>query len=992
MNFFAHYATNDEPPLEDFYNSILRIGQNHLEKVVRVKAAATYQTTVADVEALTDMVLQDMAKQIYSNLANKHTLDWLFDEAHLQLDGFMREWREVYRHSLIQALKDEEGDREETPPCLDPLINENLGYIKLYAYKTVQAYRESVARDITDPLLDGDEISRTRERIRLDHATEIEEARQQTRAQISSEKKAWAVAFQDSNKLEFLRKAAEEMGVVADPVMPTMGPRELGNSQTPKARKNKAKSKGKKTGVLGLRARADSVSASDHSEMETDVSPHPLIFDLLPSPPLFRGTPPHILTSERSQSQADTPVRNPRFASRFMSEPATDVSVHAGEVASNVPEPAYGSGVAASMHNPANVMEVDTVDVPSQAAAPPPDPNQGLASMLAALQNNLMTAFTAQVASLTRRIDDQDTLIKMLKQGMEGGKGIDSDAIPIPDPLPIPTPDTTPAPVTDPTPVPVLAPQRQAQLAGPKALLPQQGKWAAVVTARGVRSNTNARNMARTNANAIGRTAMGSVQKGKTAQAPPSMINTEITVVRGSGVKDKKVEESLYKSNPAGIVQAVRGQMERMSSGAPPLLYRRWSVNPNSHNFVYVFAGMIPFQLIHQFQKALVDPLGCGNILPNRGWTFAQLRGVPTSDGEGVIHMPDTLLRKIRRVPVFTNVIFCSPPHWQLSLEALAHTHEGAVQLSFIDEDGSISAACKAVVWACSVVAPPSLIQAANPTSSNVDAVMRLVTPLTLPHANWAKTVSAVISAEVLTQAQTMGSTVRPRHTVQWVNAIVDSSVYFAVAPTMPVHRNAPSGAGPSNGTPEDTEGFTTVQKKRRGKTGAQRKAAKRAREAAASKVSNPVLPPASASITELDPSNPDIIYADNCATISETIDAFHALAGSMSDGSPEDLASTLTELEMGWGGRTDTLDHLFSVQARYAVKHKLPLSIPQTEDAIGRGAAGKEQVAARVLVFRKTWGDSNPFHYVYTQLPINTRFATLCYVSIGTLLNLSEE
>ncbi|KAI9456404.1 hypothetical protein BJY52DRAFT_1224288 [Lactarius psammicola] len=127
--FFTHYAGTEEPPLAEFYNSVLRVGQNHIEKVVRLKAAATYQITTSDVQGLTDMVLEDMSRQLYTHMVTDETA---------------------------------RAPGESTFPG------------------PAREIRESIARTVTDPILDGDEISCARERIRLDHAEEIEAARRDT--------------------------------------------------------------------------------------------------------------------------------------------------------------------------------------------------------------------------------------------------------------------------------------------------------------------------------------------------------------------------------------------------------------------------------------------------------------------------------------------------------------------------------------------------------------------------------------------------------------------------------------------------------------------------------------------------------------------------------------------------------------------------------------------------------------------------------------------
>ncbi|KAI9431840.1 hypothetical protein BJY52DRAFT_1219046, partial [Lactarius psammicola] len=500
-NFFIHYAGSDEPPLAEFYDSVLRVGQNHIEKVVRLKAAATYQISVADTQGLADMVLDDMSRQLYTHMtsdesarraANQRSLDRLFVEAQHQLGPFISEWKDLYKHSLVQALKDNEEDREVTPEPADPLLKENVGYIKLFAHNRARELRESIAREVTDPILDGDEISRARERIRLDHADEIEEARRETRAAISSEKKAWAVAFRDSNKLDFLRKAAAELGFILipkddaeeregrkakrpatqegkrsrsgsraedfstpdAPTTPTNPPRNIDTSTTPKARKTK--SKGKRSLVIPKAIRSRSVSLSSAlSEVDEEMS------DPIPPPKFFSSSYPQTelalaKTVERISaisipelvrpSQApEAPLRDPR---RFPSEPATDISVFVdprdrdtfhpqnepiAEILSRVATPDSTRGVASSMHNPSNEMVDDPVDGTSAPAAnttpetgpvggppppPPPIPSiplmPGLAEMLTALQNNLVTSFTSQITGLSKRIDDQDSIIKSI--------------------------------------------------------------------------------------------------------------------------------------------------------------------------------------------------------------------------------------------------------------------------------------------------------------------------------------------------------------------------------------------------------------------------------------------------------------------------------------------------------------------------------------------------------------------------------------------------
>ncbi|KAI9454280.1 hypothetical protein BJY52DRAFT_1189006 [Lactarius psammicola] len=952
--FFTHYAGTEEPPLAEFYNSVLRVGQNHIEKVVRLKAAATYQITTSDVQGLTDMVLDDMSQQLYTHMvtdetarhwANQLSLDRLFVEAQQQLGPFMEEWKGLYKHALIQALKDNEDDREESPEPTDPLLRENLGYIKLFAFNRAKEIRESIARTVTDPILDGDEISRARERIRLDHAEEIEAAHRET----------------DSAKLEFLTKAAADLGYVltrkddaeerkgrtakrratldgkrsrsgsraedpaagAPPVTPTRKPVRLDTSTTPKARKTKTK--GKRALVIPKSIRSRSVSLSSTPSEVDEVMADPI------PPPFFASSYPHTAQAlaestekilaislpalVRPSQEPGAPLRDPR---RYPSEPATDVTVgdNTPIAPSRVVTPDSSRGVASSMHNPLNTMVDDPPCPPTDTpkAAPTTSPLDqvttstapltsiplmpGLAEMLTALQNNLVTTFTSQIAGLAKRIDDQDSVIKSItsRAGNTKSKGPSPEnanqtrppadghapgltpnpagrAGDAPDaPITVPTHDLVPVP--DPTAAPIPPPRTRAPL--PKAIQPPlvgaQGNgmhWAAVVTNSNFAVNASARNTSKVNANSVGWTASGAARGGRGA-APDLNENTEITVVRGSGLKDKNAEDRLYKSNPGGVVQAARSHMERMSAQAPAVLYGRWSVNANSHNFVYVFAGKVPFSTVLQYSQALTEPLGGGNLLPNKGWTFAQLRGVPTSDGQGVIHEPDTLLEEVRRAPFFADAIFVSKPHWQLNVTALAHASTGAVQLAFIDESGARSATAKA--------------QGVAPTAAGI--------------AN-----ESTAPANNMTAPQT------------------------------------------------DADGFTLVGKpsdaqKRKGKKKKSGKG-RRERDAAASAVG----PSHAEGTVQV------VLFPDDLATVAQTIDAFRKVAYE--------------------GSRTSDLDNLFCLPARYAVKHLLPLSIPHTEQEITRGSKDKEEAAAHIAKFRTTWGDSRPYHYAISQLPPNTRFAT---------------
>ncbi|KAI9445830.1 hypothetical protein BJY52DRAFT_1193975 [Lactarius psammicola] len=868
-NFFMHYAGADEPPLADFYESVLRVGQAHIEKVVRLKAAATYQISTNDAKGLVDMVYDDMVCQTYDHMvkddvtrhnANQKSLDRLFVEAQEQLGPFIGEWKMLYRHHLVEALKEDEEARTEDPTVTDPLLEENAGYIKLFAYNRVKELRESIARTVMDPVLDGDEITRARERIRLDHAEEIEAARRETRAQISLEKKAWAVAYRDSVKLDWLTKVAEELGFV------------LISKDDAEERKGwSAKCHAGPVVISGISVPAEATDISVFVAPAQDVS--------LPDP-----TPP-----------------------------------------SRVLTPDSMRGVASSMHNPENAMANDLppAKAPEAVVVPPALPSlqpipllPGLAEMLNTLQANLMTSFTTQINTLSSRIDAQDEIIRIRSLPKKSGKDkavTPGPSAPIPaanaapilsrapsQPPPVQTTPPEVLPVPDPLPVP--APSSPSHDNPPTPILQAKARAGA-------------------NANIIGQ-------------------NTEITIARGA---------------------AARSAMERMSAQAPPVLYGRWSINANSHNFVYVFAGVVPFSTILQYTKALVEPLGVGNPLPNKGWTFAQLRGVPTSDGAGVIHSTDTLLQEIRQVPFFNDAIFVSKPHWQLPVTSLAHATRGVVQLAFIDEEISLSSHS---AGGATKVGHATNAPACKLGPNSVKCHICGGSHRGQDHGFHCKVTTHVVAVRGGFKPSPLAEP--SSHTSQsW-------------APTQTANAQ----------TTTDTEGFTTVGKG--GKDAPPQSAATRTGKRTRKRKSKTAgIAGGDNGLPTAGPSNPNtngtaqgssvmnVLFPEDVATITETVDAFHKLAYAVCDGSKEDLQRAMVELEGGWGSPTEHLDHLFSLLARYAVKHNLPLTIPQVEDTIARGEGGFEKAAERVHAFRAAWGSAQPIHYVYHLLPGSTRFAT---------------
>ncbi|KAH9004799.1 hypothetical protein EDB86DRAFT_3099304 [Lactarius hatsudake] len=173
--------------------------------------------------------------------------------------------------------------------------------------------------------------------------------------------------------------------------------------------------------------------------------------------------------------------------------------------------------------------------------------------------------------------------------------------------------------------------------------------------------------------------------------------NTEATVIRHHGLEDIAFEMTVRKMTPASIINETRSEIDRLTGGKVVLLSGRWSANKNKniHNFVYTFKGQIPFRTIYPLRDVLVKPLMTGHLVPNDGWTFAQIRDTTTSGHDGTVFSGSQLETELRRNPAFEDAIFCIAPHWQGSMNKISTNPRGTVKFAYVDEDGKITAQAK---------------------------------------------------------------------------------------------------------------------------------------------------------------------------------------------------------------------------------------------------------------------------------------------------------
>ncbi|KAH9172265.1 hypothetical protein EDB89DRAFT_2069911 [Lactarius sanguifluus] len=383
---------------------------------------------------------------------------------------------------------------------------------------------------------------------------------------------------------------------------------------------------------------------------------------------------------------------------------------------------------------PAPARLVDPVPAPTAAA------NDGLAALLAQINASI----TQAVGTLTTRLDAQDIRITALTKSRDPrpkpveAKGAKGKAVVAATPSPqAPSTsvsramDETPAPVArvdDPateTPteiftegaglgtLPPTLPPTAPQVVGstfqpepskthylttdtkgkptPAAVMPDN--WARIVTKGGFSQQANHTKFAQAVNQGTGRNAAGKARPETTARRAQSG-NTEATVIRYRGVDNVATETLIRNMSPAHIIGSTRGEVDRLFGGKVAILSGHWSTNKDKriHNFVYIFKGRVPFADIYPLRDVLTKPLLTGHLVPNDGWTHAQLRDVVTSLDDGVLFTNQTLTQELRRNPALESAIFCFDPHWQGNIHAVSQTPRGTVKIAYVDETGSLTA------------------------------------------------------------------------------------------------------------------------------------------------------------------------------------------------------------------------------------------------------------------------------------------------------------
>ena len=166
----------------------------------------------------------------------------------------------------------------------------------------------------------------------------------------------------------------------------------------------------------------------------------------------------------------------------------------------------------------------------------------------------------------------------------------------------------------------------------------------------------------------------------------PETLRTEITVQRPpDSVVTGLGDASLVCRRVLAALRSARSLL--------PLLSGRWATH--THNYVYTFAGDIPFARITQVAHILLQPFPGGILAPCSGWSRVIFHGTPVSDPDSdAMYTNEQLMQELVRNPICSKLQFILPPSWVRHPENIV-SDTSSISFAFVDRDGEITKTMK---------------------------------------------------------------------------------------------------------------------------------------------------------------------------------------------------------------------------------------------------------------------------------------------------------
>jgi hypothetical protein len=145
---------------------------------------------------------------------------------------------------------------------------------------------------------------------------------------------------------------------------------------------------------------------------------------------------------------------------------------------------------------------------------------------------------------------------------------------------------------------------------------------------------------------------------------------TDVVVIRNGGVEDQEVELAFRKRHPTDIAQVVQQELNCLMANPPIILRGKWSDTvQKTGNYIFRLAGNLSPEVIHSYGPTLCGIFpGEVTVIPTRGWTWIQLRGVDVEYMEEDVsyaYDEEDLLEAFQANLCFANAAIPVPLYWQ---------------------------------------------------------------------------------------------------------------------------------------------------------------------------------------------------------------------------------------------------------------------------------------------------------------------------------------
>ena len=169
---------------------------------------------------------------------------------------------------------------------------------------------------------------------------------------------------------------------------------------------------------------------------------------------------------------------------------------------------------------------------------------------------------------------------------------------------------------------------------------------------------------------------------------------TEITIIRRGGV-DGPEEDDIRQRSPESIVAEVQQSLVKRTAHPPKVLSGRWSSRVAiTGNFIFLLQGVLDAHQVSTLSPFLCNPFpGDCYAVPSDGWMWAHVRGVPTSDANGVVYDNDQLAEALFENPCFQNLFIPGAPTWLQHPNFVASQDKATIFFAYVDRDNTVTKA-----------------------------------------------------------------------------------------------------------------------------------------------------------------------------------------------------------------------------------------------------------------------------------------------------------